>query len=71
VIPASTFSRDDLLQLVAEAEQALAEASRLDSQCWFRHFFFGVLDRDRALQFIRMHNRHHLSIIDDILAARR
>ena len=70
-LPRGDVSPPELLELLEKSEQLLAEVDRLGPQCWFKHFAFGVLDRDEAVHFIRMHNRHHLRIISDILAAHR
>ncbi|HMB71622.1 MAG TPA: hypothetical protein VKU85_20090, partial [bacterium] len=58
--PTPDLSRDDLLELLRQAESRLTRVADLPPAAWFRHFAFGVLNRDRALRFIRMHNDHHL-----------
>lgn len=52
-----------------ECERLLADLEQSDSRAWFEHFVFGVLPRDQAVRFLRIHNDHHLRIIADILAA--
>ncbi len=69
VLPDPEISPDELRDLLDESERVLTEVRTLDPQAWFRHFVFGVLTRDRALRFTRIHNRHHLRIISDIVAA--
>ncbi len=69
VMPREDITTADLLTLLDEAERILTQVSHLDSRTWFRHFAFGVLKRDKAIRFMRIHNRHHLSIISDITAA--
>jgi hypothetical protein len=68
-IPREGVPIDELEAMLDESEQLLAEARQVGPNAWYRHFFFGVLDRDRTLKFIGIHNRHHLRIISDILAA--
>ncbi len=68
VLPRQDVSPAELLTLLDRAERILTEANDLDPKAWFRHFAFGVLDRDKALRFIHIHNRHHLRIISDIVA---
>jgi hypothetical protein len=63
------ISPAELLTLLDQSERILTEAHDLDPKAWFRHFALGVLDRDKTLRFIRIHNRHHLRIISDIVAA--
>jgi len=55
--------------LLDRAEAAAERARALDPGTWFRHFVLGVLDRDRALRFLAIHDAHHLRIVRDILAA--
>ena len=62
-------SPEELLTLLDQSEHILTEVHDLDPKTWFKHFAFGVLDRDKALRFILIHNRHHLRIISDIVAA--
>ena len=68
VLPRQDISPAELLTLLDEAERILSEAHDLDPKTWSRHFAFGVLDRNKTLRFVRIHNRHHLRIISDIVA---
>jgi hypothetical protein len=68
VRPRPDVGPEELLAELDKSERAVLEARQLDPQVWFRHFAFGVLRRDDALRFIGIHNRHHLKIIEDILA---
>ena len=63
------ISKEELESLLDRAERMVIEATELDSSSWFKHFAFGVLDRDKTLRFIRIHNGHHLRIIEDITSA--
>ncbi len=38
-----------------------------DKQGVMKHIYFGVLNTAEWIKFIRIHNRHHLKIINDIL----
>ena len=69
VLPRQDISPAELGTLLDQSERILTEVHDLDSKTWFRHFVFGVLDRDKTLRFILIHNRHHLRIISDIVAA--
>ncbi len=70
VLPRQDVSPAELLTLLDRAERILTEAHDLDPKAWFRHFVFGVLGRNKTLRFIRIHNRHHLRIISDIVRNR-
>ena len=69
VLPVAGVSADELVSLLDESEHLLESARAARADSWFRHFRFGVLDRDQTLKFIRIHNGHHARIVSDILAA--
>ena len=68
-LPRQDISPAELGKLLDRSERMLTEVRDLDPKAWFRHFVFGVLDRDKTRRFILIHNRHHLKIISDIVAA--
>ena len=68
-LPRRDLSTDELDSCINDAANRLEDASRLPSDRWFKHFVFGVLNRDETLRFIDIHTRHHLRIIRDILVA--
>lgn len=68
-IPRDEIWTNELEGLLLDAERRLAAARQASRDQWFRHFAFGVLDRDRTLKFIGIHNRHHARIVQDILRA--
>ena len=69
VAPKRDISLEELLAVLDEAGRKLNDARQLDAGTWFKHFAFGVFDRDKTIKFIGIHNRHHLRIIADIVAA--
>ena len=69
VLPRRDVSPAELGTLLDQSERILSEVYDLDPKAWFRHFVFGVLDRDKTVRFILIHNRHHLRIISDIVKA--
>jgi len=68
-IPRDGLWTNELEKLLQESEQWLEAAHQASRKQWYRHFVFGVLDRDRTLKFIGIHNRHHARIVQDILRA--
>lgn len=54
--------------LLTVSETLLDQVPDARKSAWFQHFALGVLNRDRALRFVEIHNDHHLAIIDDILS---
>ena len=69
VLPRQDVSSVELGTLLDQSERILTEVHDLDPKAWFRHFVFGVLDRDKTVRLILIHNRHHSRIISDILKA--
>ena len=70
VVPNQDITQAELLALLEESERRLNDVRQLHAGTWFKHFKFGVLDRDKTAKFIRIHNQHHLRIISDIMAAK-
>ena len=68
-VPSDGIGDAELVAMLDESERLLEASRTLSPDHWYRHFAFGVLDRDRTLKFIRIHNRHHLRIVRDILRA--
>jgi len=66
-VPRDDVSRAELMGFIDECERMLAVAKQLDRCTWFEHFAFGIRDRNKAVRFIDIHNRHHLRIIGDIV----
>jgi hypothetical protein len=58
-----------LQQHYENAKIALRGIQHLDKHTHFRHPIFGNLKYKDAKKFIKIHTRHHLDIIDDILKA--
>ena len=66
-------AREELLQLVSESRERIARldvsALEEDEEPVGNHPYFGALSSREWLRFMSVHGRHHLKIVDDILAA--
>ena len=71
VIPQPAVAPEKLLALIDESAREIGRAHAFDRGAWMRHPLFGPLHRDDALKFARIHNRHHLRIVRDILKTHR
>jgi hypothetical protein len=71
LIPQPSVPAAELLALLDQSEQVVAAAQGLDRNTWITHPVFGPLRRDDALKFLRIHNRHHLRIVSDIINAQK
>ena len=67
-IPNEETTELELRELLTEAKLSAQKAAESDEDCWWEHYMFGVFKRDEALQFVKIHNKHHLKIISDILS---
>ena len=53
---------------IARAKEKLSELDNLHSNHYFDHPFFGKVNLRPARKFIRLHTKHHLDIIRDIVS---
>ncbi len=58
---------DDILFQLEEAKQKLAEIDTYSNKSNFSHSIFGQLNKRQTKKFLKIHTRHHLKIIADIL----
>ena len=65
-----TFSRAHLVEHLEQSKEVIQAIPAIDSNAWFRHPFFGNLKAKKAVRFMEVHTKHHLKIMDDIIAAR-
>ncbi len=71
VVPKPSVPQSELFALLDTSTQLVGMASSLDRATWFTHPFLGPMNRDQALKFVLVHNRHHLKIVSDILKQQR
>ncbi len=69
-IPEKEVSKEEVLAALAAAREGMVAAQSVPFDRWFQHPMFGPLTKDQTLRFVEIHNRHHLAIIREILAAR-
>ena len=69
VLPPDLILTEDLQQQLATARSLLPKFTELGPKQHYDHYFFGVLNRKRAVRFLRIHTRHHLRIVRDIIKA--
>lgn len=61
------ISKESLKNQVAELKEIIADLNQIPEKNFFRHPIFGDLDKKRTLKFIKIHSKHHLKIIKDII----
>ncbi|MEM6892565.1 MAG: DUF1569 domain-containing protein [Bacteroidota bacterium] len=67
VRPPMDIETENLYVQWEEARQNLNKLKELDDRVHFKHPYFNVIDKGQTKRFLRIHTRHHLKIIEDIL----
>jgi len=65
--PPEIISIEDLELQLRAAYQNVENIKLADENAHFKHFIFGVLNKNRTIRFLQLHTNHHLKIIRDIL----
>jgi hypothetical protein len=68
VLPIEAATTEGLQQLKEQALQAILILNTLDKKNYFAHPFFGDLKLSHTIKTLVIHTKHHLNIINDILA---
>lgn len=58
---------ENLKKNLLSAKEILQEIDTLPSNSNFKHPYFGILNLKMTIKFLRIHTRHHLKIMDDIV----
>ncbi len=58
---------EDLEQLLKQTQQQLLKLPQLPARAHFKHPYFGVLNKRHTQKFLKIHTRHHLKIIQEII----
>lgn len=67
VKPIDVATIQDLTSKLELAKKHLMDLEMLDPKSYFTHPFFGDLKLKSAIWFLKLHTRHHLKIIADII----
>lgn len=67
VNPVDVATIEDLKTKLEIARKNIANISTLPAKSYFTHPFFGDLNLKAAIWFSKLHTKHHLKIIEDIL----
>ena len=67
VRPEGDINRETLAASVSKVRENLIGWKDLDKNANFPHPFFGVLNKKETENFLVLHTKHHLMIINDIL----
>jgi hypothetical protein len=67
VRPPEVILTEDLVSQFQLAYQNINNIKLANKNAHFKHFIFGVLNKNRTIRFLQIHTKHHLKIIRDIL----
>ena len=67
VRPPEVISIEDLKLQLQLAYHNVEDIKTAVENAHFKHFIFGVLNKNRTIRFLQLHTNHHLKIIRDIL----
>lgn len=67
VLPPDDIRTEDILSQLEMARENLANLQDLDPNVNFIHPVFGQLNKKQTHRFLKIHTKHHLKIIQDIL----
>ena len=67
VKPVDVATIEELSAKLELARKNIADISALPANSYFTHPFFGDLNVKSAIWFLKLHTKHHLKIIEDIL----
>jgi len=59
---------ESLLAQLEQAKLSVKELEQLESKNNFKHPYFGILNRKQTIKFLGLHTKHHLRIVQDIIA---
>lgn len=67
VRPKETFNTDDLKKDIQLLKNRLAILATLQPNSYFKHPYFGNLNLKATVKMLKLHTKHHIHIINDII----
>jgi hypothetical protein len=67
VKPIEVATIEELKTKLEHARKNIADIPTLTANSYFTHPFFGDLNVKPAIWFLKLHTKHHLKIIEDML----
>ena len=67
VLPVDVIAIEDLQNKLALAKSNIALLEKLHKNSFFTHPYFGDLNLKATIWFLKLHTRHHLKIVNDII----
>ncbi len=67
VVALDDIEIEDIYNQLKEAKDQVAKLDNLSKNSNFKHPYFGMLNIKESKKFLKIHTRHHLKIIKDII----
>ena len=67
VIPKNDFTAGTLMKHALVVKEKLKDLQTLNPNNYFEHPYFGKLNLNPAIKFLKLHTKHHIEIINDII----
>ena len=67
VVAQGEITKQDLKNQLEHARECMSKYDQFDRNSYFYHQYFGKLNKRMAAKFLKLHTRHHLKIMKDIL----
>ncbi len=67
VLPPNEITTEDIITQLEKAIEKLDMFETLHEKSHFKHPVFGVLNKKQTRRFLKIHTKHHLQIVKDIL----
>ena len=67
VLPVDVIAIEDLQNKLALAKSNIALLEKLHKNSFFTHPYFGDVNLKATIWFLKLHTRHHLKIVNDII----
>nr|WP_299387084.1 DUF1569 domain-containing protein [Allomuricauda sp.] len=67
VRPPDVILTENLHQQIKTAKESLLNIQKLHANAHFEHPYFSIINKKQSLRFLKIHTRHHLKIVRDII----
>jgi len=67
VMPKEKIDTDELIRQITLLKTRISVLNDLQPRCYFRHPYFGHLHLKDTIKMLKLHTKHHIGIINDII----
>jgi len=67
VLPPDVILTENLYSQIEEARENVTKIKDLNEKAHFQHPYFSVINKKQSIRFLKIHTRHHLKIVKDIV----